>query len=110
MGRDCSDVCSSDLDLPGRRSVGPTANEVLRSADDAIEDWQDAAHEMRRPVTGAENSRRRGFAPDVPEPIRKQAENHARRKGGDQPGTVDHGIVHALFSEGAKAAAIRLQV
>ena len=97
-------------DLPGCMSDGKTAYEALQNAEGAIEEWKDAARSMGRPIPHPDDSLQKSFDANVPDHIRRQAENYARQMTPGAGGDVDPSIVHALISEWAKAAAHRVRL
>lgn len=90
-------------DLPGCMSDGANAYEALQRAEDAIEEWKDAARTMGRAVPPPDDSLHRSFEQMIPDHIRKQAEAMARQMSGS--GQMDHAMVHAIIAEWAKSAA-----
>lgn len=97
-------------DLPGCMSDGKTAYDALKNAEDAIEEWKDAAQAMGRPIPHPDDSLQKSFDASVPDHIRRQAEAYARQMSPDPTGTVDPSVVHALIAEWAKAAAHRVRL
>lgn len=90
-------------DLPGCMSDGENAYDALESVQDAIEEWKDAARQLGRPIPRPDDSLEQSFEFDVPEHIRKQAENYARMmQGGGAEVAPD--VVHAIISQWARHA------
>ncbi|MEZ5850822.1 MAG: type II toxin-antitoxin system HicB family antitoxin [Hyphomicrobiaceae bacterium] len=90
-------------DLPGCIADGDNAYEALQRAENAIEEWKDAARAMGRPIPHPDDSLQKSFEQMIPDHIRRQAEAMARQMGG--AGQMDHGMVHAIIAEWAKSAA-----
>ena len=97
-------------DLPGCMSDGQTAHEALKNAEDAIEEWKDAAGQMGRPIPQPDDSLRNSFDQMVPDDIRRQAQDYARQMTTGHLGEVDQNLVHAIIAEWAKAAADRVRL
>lgn len=88
-------------DLPGCMADGDNAYDALKRAEDAIEEWKDAARKLGRSIPHPDDSLRRSFEQSIPDHIRRQAESYARQMTGGIP---DHGMVHAIIAEWAKVA------
>jgi len=97
-------------DLPGCISDGPTAKEALENVEGAIAEWKQAAQAMGRPVPRPDASLERSLEQEVPDYIRRQAENYARQISYGPGGDVDPSIVHAIIAEWARAAAHRIRL
>jgi hypothetical protein len=82
---------------------GETAFEALENVQGAIEEWKDAASQLGRPIPKPDDSLKHSFELDVPEHIRKQAENYARQMQGGGP-DVDPEVVHAIIVQWARKA------
>ena len=92
-------------DLPGCISDGATAYKALEHVADAIEDWKEAARAMGRPIPGPDASLESTLEQEVPEHIRRQAQDYARQMSAAGSGQVDQDVVHAIIAEWARAAA-----
>lgn len=97
-------------DLPGCMADGDNAYEALKRAEDAIEEWKDAATAMGRPIPHPDDSFAASFDQAVPDHIRKQAEAYARQMFPGAPGVVDQSVVHALIAQWAKVAVNRARL
>lgn len=92
-------------DLPGCMSDGETAYKALENVQDAIEEWKDAARILGRAIPKPDDSLEQSFDVEVPEHIRRQAENYARQMHGLASGRdVDPEVVHAIIAEWARKA------
>ncbi|HEY7551215.1 MAG TPA: type II toxin-antitoxin system HicB family antitoxin [Hyphomicrobiaceae bacterium] len=90
-------------DLPGCMSDGENAYEALQNVQGAIEEWKDAALKLGRPIPKPDDSLEQSFDLEVPEHIRRQAENYARMmQGGGHD--VHPDAVHAIIAEWARKA------
>ncbi len=90
-------------DLPGCMSDGETALDALQNVGDAIEEWKEMATSLGRSIPRPDDSLEQSFDIEVPEHIRRQAENYARQMHGG--GTdVDPNVVHAIITEWARKA------
>ncbi len=90
-------------DLPGCMSDGDTAYAALENVQGAIEEWKDAAATLGRPIPKPDDSLEQSFEGEIPEHIRKQAENYARQMQGGAS-DVDPAMVHAIIAEWARMA------
>ncbi len=97
-------------DLPGCISDGATPFAALTNAQDAIEEWKEAARAMGRPIPHPDDSLQKSFLHAIPDHIRKQAEGYAKQMSGGQPGEIDPSFVHAIIAEWAKAAADQVRL
>jgi hypothetical protein len=84
-------------------SDGENAYEALQNVQGAIEEWKDAALKLGRPIPKPDDSLEQSFDLEVPEHIRRQAENYARMmQGGGHD--VHPDAVHAIIAEWARKA------
>ena len=90
-------------DLPGCMSDGESAYKALENVQGAIEEWKDAAVKLGRAIPNPDDSLGQSFDVEVPEHIRRQAENYARQMQGGAP-EVDPSVVHAIIAEWARKA------
>jgi antitoxin HicB len=97
-------------DLPGCMSDGTTAYAALENVAGAIEEWKDAARAMGRTVPGPDASLESTLEQEVPDHIRRQAQDYARQMFAGRGGEVDQTAVHAIIAEWARAAAHRIRL
>jgi antitoxin HicB len=97
-------------DLPGCMSDGATAKEALETVEGAIAEWKHAAQSMGRPIPRPDASLGQSLDQQVPEHIRRQAENYARQMMQTRSDDLDPSIVHAIIAEWARAAAHRIRL
>jgi antitoxin HicB len=97
-------------DLPGCMSDGKNAYEALESVTSAIDEWKEAARAMGRPVPAPDASLESTLEQEVPDHIRRQAQDYARQMFPAGSGDVDQGAVHAIIAEWARAAAHRIRL
>lgn len=95
-------------DLPGCMADGDNAYEALKRAENAIDEWKDAARSMGRPIPHPDDSLQRSFEQSIPDHIRRQAESYARQMSFG--GMADPSMVHAIIAEWAKAAITRVRL
>jgi len=97
-------------DLPGCMSDGATAKYALDNVEDAIHEWKLQATAMGRPIPRPDASLEQSLEQEVPDHIRRQAENYARQMMQTRSDDVDPSIVHAIIAEWARAAAHRIRL
>lgn len=97
-------------DLPGCMSDGATAKEALENVEGAIAEWKDTARAMGRPIPRPDASLEKSLEQEVPEYIRRQAEDYARQMMQARSDDIDPAVVHAIIAEWARAAAHRIRL
>ena len=97
-------------DLPGCMSDGETAYQALENVSGAIEEWKEAARAIGRAVPGPDASLESTLEQEVPDHIRRQAQDYARQMSAGPGGEVDPASVHAIIAEWARAAAHRIRL
>ena len=92
-------------DLPGCTSDGDTPMEALKNTQDAIEVWLATAHKHGHPIPREDSFIQKAFEQDLPDHLRRQAEQMARDLEGlgmSQP--PNPGLVNAIYAEMARSA------
>lgn len=97
-------------DLPGCMSDGGTAYEALKNVEGAVEEWKEAALSLGRVIPGPDASLESSFEQEVPDHIRRQAVEYARRMFPEKGSNVEPGVVHAIIAEWARVAVHRIRI